>query len=160
MDGTLISYAAFANPLTGTGSMHVPDLVERTEGVLQSQFKAVKHLLQEHSEALIAVAEALIERDELIADEIKALIDEADAKRVAKVVISDFEAVLGNGHSNGKTGTGYALIGESGNGSGNTSLIEGPRIDASPSSSSTPDCETSSLKLPFTGDGPSSFIDK
>lgn len=160
MDGTLISYAAFANPLTGTGTMHVPDLVERTEGVLQSQFKAVKHLLQEHSEALIAVAEALIERDELIADEIKALIDEADAKRVAKVVISDFEAVLGNGHSNGKTGTGYALIGESGNGSGNASLIEGPRIDASPSlSSSTPDSETSSLKLPFTGDGPSSFID-
>ena len=160
MDGTLISYAAFANPLTGAGTMHVPDLAERTEGVLQSQFKAVKHLLQEHSEALIAVAEALIERDELIADEIKALIDEADAKRVAKVVISDFEAVLGNGHSNGKTATGYALIGESGNGSGNTSLIEGPRIDASPSSSSTPDCETSSLKLPFTGDGPSSFIDK
>ncbi len=161
MDGTLISYAAFANPLTGTGSMHVPDLVERTEGVLQSQFKAVKHLLQEHSEALIAVAEALIERDELIADEIKALIDEADAKRVAKVVISDFEAVLGNGHSNGKAGTGYALIGESGNGSGNTSLIEGPRIDASPSSSSsTLDSETSSLKHPFPGDGPSSFIDK
>ena len=161
MDGTLISYAAFANPLTGTGTMHVPDLVERTEGVLQSQFKAVKHLLQEHSEALIAVAEALIERDELIADEIKALIDEADAKRVAKVVISDFEAVLGNGHSNGKTGTGYALIGESGNGSGNTSLIEGPRIDASPSSSSyTLDSETSSLKLPFPGDRPSSFIDK
>jgi ATP-dependent Zn protease len=160
MDGTLISYAAFASPLTGTGAMHVPDLVERTEGVLQSQFKAVKHLLQEHSEALIAVAEALIERDELIADEIKALIDEADAKRVAKVVISDFESVLGNGHSNGKTGTGYALIGESGNGSGNTSLIEGPRIDASPSSSSsTPDSETSSLKLPCTGDGPSSFID-
>ena len=157
MDGTLISYAAFANPLTGTGSMHVPDLVERTEGVLQSQFKAVKHLLQEHSEALIAVAEALIERDELIADEIKALIDEADAKRVAKVVISDFEAVLGNGHSNGKAGTGYALIGESGNGSGNTSLIEGPRVDGGPLlSSSMP----GSMELTFKDDGPSSFTDK
>ena len=157
MDGTLISYAAFANPLTGTGSMHVPDLVERTEGVLQSQFKAVKHLLQEHSEALIAVAEALIERDELIADEIKALIDEADAKRVAKVVISDFESVLGNGHSNGKTGTGYALIGESGNGSGNTSLIEGPRIDGGPLlSSSMP----GSMELTFKDDGPSSFTHK
>jgi len=157
MDGTLISYAAFANPLTGTGTMHVPDLVERTEGVLQSQFKAVKHLLQEHSEALIAVAEALIERDELIADEIKALIDEADAKRVAKVVISDFESVLGNGHSNGKTGTGYALIGESGNGSGNTSLIEGPRVDGGPLlSSSMP----GSMELTFKDDGPSSFIDK
>ena len=157
MDGTLISYAAFANPLTGTGTMHVPDLVERTEGVLQSQFKAVKHLLQEHSEALIAVAEALIERDELIADEIKALIDEADAKRVAKVVISDFESVLGNGHSNGKTGTGYALIGESGNGSGYTSLIEGPRIDGGPLlSSSMP----GSMELTFKDDGPSSFTDK
>jgi len=157
MDGTLISYAAFANPLTGTGTMHVPDLVERTEGVLQSQFKAVKHLLQEHSEALIAVAEALIERDELIADEIKALIDEADAKRVAKVVISDFESVLGNGHSNGKTGTGYALIGESGNGSGNTSLIEGPRVDGGPLlSSSMP----GSMELTFKDDGPSSFTDK
>jgi len=157
MDGTLISYAAFANPLTGTGSMHVPDLVERTEGVLQSQFKAVKHLLQEHSEALIAVAEALIERDELIADEIKALIDEADAKRVAKVVISDFESILGNGHSNGKTGTGYALIGESGNGSGNTSLIEGPRVDGGPLlSSSIP----GSMELTFKDDGPSSFTDK
>jgi len=157
MDGTLISYAAFANPLTGTGSMHVPDLVERTEGVLQSQFKAVKHLLQEHSEALIAVAEALIERDELIADEIKALIDEADAKRVAKVVISDFESVLGNGHSNGKTGTGYALIGESGNGSGYTSLIEGPRVDGGPLlSSSIP----GSMELTFKDDGPSSFTDK
>src|SRR5436853_4262651 len=151
MDGTLISYAAFANPLTGTGTMHVPDLVERTEGVLQSQFKAVKHLLQEHSEALIAVAEALIERDELIADEIKSLIDEADARRVARVVISDFEAVLGNGHSNGKTGTGYALIGESGNGSGNTSLIEGPRIDGGPLlSSSMP----GSMELTFKDDGP------
>ncbi len=157
MDGTLISYAAFANPLTGTGSMHLPDLVERTEGVLQSQFKAVKHLLQEHSEALIAVAEALIERDELIADEIKALIDEADAKRVAKVVISDFESVLGNGHSNGKTGTGYALIGESGNGSGNTSLIEGPRVDGGPLlSSSMP----GSMELTFKDDGPSSFTHK
>ena len=157
MDGTLISYAAFANPLTGTGSMHLPDLVERTEGVLQSQFKAVKHLLQEHSEALIAVAEALIERDELIADEIKALIDEADAKRVAKVVISDFESILGNGHSNGKTGTGYALIGESGNGSGNTSLIEGPRVDGGPLlSSSIP----GSMELTFKDDGPSSFTDK
>jgi len=157
MDGTLISYAAFANPLTGTGSMHLPDLVERTEGVLQSQFKAVKHLLQEHSEALIAVAEALIERDELIADEIKALIDEADAKRVAKVVISDFESVLGNGHSNGKTGTGYALIGESGNGSGNTSLIEGPRVDGGPLlSSSMP----GSMELTFNDDDASSFTDK
>src|SRR5438876_1941286 len=134
MDGSLISFAAFIDPLTGVpsaGGGAVPKLMDRTEAVLQSQFKAVKHLLQEHSEALIAVAEALIEQDELIADQIKALIDEADAKRVARVVISDFEAILGNGHSNG-----YALAGTSGNGDGSTPLIEGPRIDSAPSSSS------------------------
>ena len=156
MDGTFTSCLAFVNtPLEKL--VGVPKFSERTEAVLQSQFKAVKRLFQEHSEAVIAVAEALIEQDELIADQIKALIDEADAKRVARVVISDFEAILGNGHSNG-----YALAGTSGNGDGNTPLIEGPRIDSAPSSSSslTPHSEASSLELPFTDDGPSSFIDK
>ncbi|MFL5661057.1 MAG: AAA family ATPase, partial [Ktedonobacteraceae bacterium] len=113
MDGTLISYVAFANPLTGGGGFNVPDLVKRTEAVLQSQFKAVKRLLQEHSEALIAIAEALIERDELVADQIKELIEEADARRVSRVVLSEFEPLLNNGngnsHTNGKNGNGYAL---------------------------------------------------
>src|SRR5207244_9758778 len=112
----------------------VPKFSERTEAVLQSQFKAVKRLFQEHSEAVIAVAEALIERDELVAEEIKALIDEADAKRVARVVISDFEAILGNGHSNGKIGNGYALAGTSGNGDGKYQLLDGQRIDSGQSS--------------------------
>jgi ATP-dependent Zn protease len=135
MDGTLISYTAFANPLTGGGGFNVPDLVKRTEAVLQSQFKAVKRLLQEHSEALIAVAEALIERDELVGDEIKALIDEADARRVSRVVLSDFEPLLnnGNGHTNGKNANGYALVGEASDGSDGTPSIESPRINpASP----------------------------
>jgi ATP-dependent Zn protease len=137
MDGTLISYTAFANPLTGGGGFNVPDLVKRTEAVLQSQFKAVKRLLQEHSEALIAVAEALIERDELVGDEIKALIDEADARRVSRVVLSDFEPLLsngnGNGHTNGKNANGYALVGEASDGSDGTPSIESPHINpASP----------------------------
>jgi ATP-dependent Zn protease len=137
MDGTLISYTAFANPLTGGGGFNVPDLVKRTEAVLQSQFKAVKRLLQEHSEALIAVAEALIERDELVGDEIKALIDEADARRVSRVVLSDFEPLLsngnGNGHTNGKNANGYAFVGEASDGSDGTPSIESPRINpASP----------------------------
>jgi ATP-dependent Zn protease len=137
MDGTLISYTAFANPLTGGGGFNVPDLVKRTEAVLQSQFKAVKRLLQEHSEALIAVAEALIERDELVGDEIKALIDEADARRVSRVVLSDFEPLLsngnGNGHTNVKNANGYAFVGEASDGSDGTPSIESPHINpASP----------------------------
>ncbi len=73
MDGTLSYY--------GVNSAFVKDLPERVEALLQSQLKAVKQLLLEHSEALIAIAEALIERDELVADEIKELIENADARR-------------------------------------------------------------------------------
>ncbi len=121
MDGSLISFAAFSNPLVGGVSPNsVPKLTERTESVLQSQFKAVKRLLQEHREALIAVAEALIERDELVADEIKQLIDEADARRVTRLVMSEFEEVLGNGngHSNGRNG--HELVGSGSNGGNGT----------------------------------------
>ena len=130
MDGTLTSYI----PMVGSGVSvtGLPKLSERIEAVLQSQFKAVKHLLQEHSEALIAVSEALIERDELVADEIKQLIDEADARRVNRFVISEFEELLGtgNGYGNGTNGNGYTLIGGHNNGSGNGNPIEAPKIDA------------------------------
>lgn len=120
MDGSLISFVAFNNPLIGGGSPGtVPKLAERTEAVLQSQFKAVKRLLQDHREALIAVAEALIERDELVADDIKKLIDGADARRVTRLVMSEFEEVLGNGNGNGHSnGNGHTLIG-SGSNAGN-----------------------------------------
>jgi hypothetical protein len=133
MDGTITSYL----PFTGFGGSPagIPKFADRVEAVLQSQMKAVKRLLQEHSEALIAVAEALIERDELIADEIKQLIDEADARRVNRFVISEFEELLGsgNGHGNGTNGNGYALIGghsNDSNGGGNGNVIESPRVDA------------------------------
>ena len=130
MDGTLTSYI----PMVGSGVSvtGLPKLSERIEAVLQSQFKAVKHLLQEHSEALIAVSEALIERDELVAEEIKQLIDEADAKRVIKTVLAGFEIVAsnGNGHTNGKA-NGHTLIGASSN--GDSQLIEAPKVDSTES---------------------------
>jgi ATP-dependent Zn protease len=121
MDGTLISYASLTSQYSGIG---VPNLINRVEDLLQKQMKEVKRLFEEHSEAVIAVAEALIERDELVADEIKQLIDEADARRVARTVLDEFEPLLGNGHSkNGKSNgvNGQALIGSgtAGNGSGN-----------------------------------------
>jgi len=130
MDGTLISYAAFADPIGGMSPMNLPKLADRTEAVLQSQFKAVKRLLQQHSEALIAVAEALIERGELVADDIKQLIEEADAKRVTKMVFEEFEAMLGNGngHHNGSNGhDGLALVGEEADGAPSGNL---PAFDA------------------------------
>ncbi|HLX59046.1 MAG TPA: AAA family ATPase [Ktedonobacteraceae bacterium] len=120
MDGTLISFVALSNPFAGGSPSMPPEFSKRVEAVLQSQFKGVKRLLQDHSEALIAVAEALIERDELVADDIKQLIDEADARRVTRLVMSEFEDVLGagngNGHKNGKNGNGHTLVGSASNG--------------------------------------------
>src|SRR5207248_9016031 len=95
MDGTLTSIK------NNLAKPHGFD--ERVEAILQSQFKAVKRLLQDHSEALITVAEALIEREELVAEDIKQLIDEADSRRVTKTVLSEFEPVLATG-SNGHSG--------------------------------------------------------
>ncbi|QBD79960.1 AAA family ATPase [Ktedonosporobacter rubrisoli] len=124
MDGTLTSYLAFAGPL-GANPLSIPELAERTEALLQKQFKAVKQLFQEHSEAVIAVAEALIEREELVAEEIKQLIEEADARGVVKTVFTEFEPLLSNGHN------GHLL--SSGNGKRNgTGALSGPRIDAAP----------------------------
>ena len=81
----------------------------------------------------MAVAETLIERDELVAEEIKQVIDEADAKRVLKTVLADFKVVAsngnGNGHTNGTT-NGYALISEHSNGNSNDQmLIDVPKTD-------------------------------
>src|SRR6266576_6823657 len=128
MDGTLASARVVEVPQT--------KLDERVEKLLQSQFKAVKNLLQDHKEALIAVAEALIEHDELVAEEIKQLIDEADARQVTKVVLSDFEALLGTGNSqsNGNGKNSYAFI--EGSGSGNVPAKDSPRLGSAPSTSS------------------------
>ncbi|HEV7237343.1 MAG TPA: AAA family ATPase [Ktedonobacteraceae bacterium] len=158
MDGTFTSSLAFM----GTKLVTVSDLSKRTEAVLQSQFKAVKRLFQEHSEAVIAVADALMEREELVADEIKQLIDEADAKRVAHAIFSDFEDLLGsgngngngNGHSNGNT-----VHSGSTNGNGSTSSSDSPVRDASASSQSF-NSEASSTQLPFIDDGLHRFIDE
>lgn len=123
MDGTISSYLAFANGVTGANPFSLPNLAERVEALLQAQLKAVKKLFQDHSEAVIAVAEALIDREELVADEIKALIDEADARRVAKTIISEFEPLLEAGNSNGN-GNGHALT----NGNGKSNGSSAPRI--------------------------------
>jgi cell division protease FtsH len=106
MDGTLSSYLPLGDPKA------LPGLAERVEKLLQEQFKAVKKLLQDHNEALIAVADALIERDELVSDEIIALIQEADARQVAKQVLSDFQPLLtgsSNGNGNGHNGNGVSV---------------------------------------------------
>jgi cell division protease FtsH len=153
MDGTLTSTLAFAE----TGHpFPLPNLSDRTEDLLQAQFKAVKQLFREHSEAVIAVSEALIERDELVAEEIKRLIDEADARRVAKQIISEFEPLLesgGNGNGNGHNG--HVLANGHSNGK---RAIPAPRVDSSPLNSVegtlSPHMEKGNEPPQATGDNP------
>jgi len=154
MDGTLSSYLGYANPVSGMNPMSIPKLAERTEAVLQSQFKAVKHLFQEHREAVMAVAEALIERDELVAEEIKQLIDEADASRVSKTVLADFEIVAtnGNGHTNG-----YTLV--SGQSNGDNQEIDAPIAGSTETFSPTGETGTASItEKPPKDEGPLFFM--
>src|SRR5258708_13690494 len=77
------------------------------------------------------MGEALEEKGELVAEEIKELIDEADARRVTKAVLADFEIIAGNGNGNGHTngkanGNGHALIGAPGSGQ----LIDAPKPES------------------------------
>jgi cell division protease FtsH len=101
MDGTIASYLGFSDGLMGASPRSLPKMEERVEALLQSQLKAVRQLLMEHREALIALAEALIERDELVAEEIKELIAAADARKAIQTVLSEFTPLLeigNNGH--------------------------------------------------------------
>ena len=52
--------------------------VPQIEKLLDEQFRLAKSLLTDHADAVVAVAEALLAREELQGDEVYALIDEAD----------------------------------------------------------------------------------
>ena len=163
MDGTISSYLGYAMASGGTNinPSAVKDVSQRAEVILQSQLKAVKNLLQNHSEALIAVAEALIEHDELVAEDLKRLIDEADARRVTRLVMSEFEDVLsnGNGHKNGKNGNGHILVGSPGNGDGSydetTRTIESTIL---PVDETGGGFSMSNQALPSDDEGPTLFM--
>lgn len=106
MDGKITSMLAFAE--MGQNRFMQEHLMERVEELLQSQMRAVKQLLMDHREALVAIAEALIERDELMADDIKSIIDDADARKVTQAVFSEFTPLLEagtNSHSHNGTHT-------------------------------------------------------
>jgi ATP-dependent Zn protease len=150
MDGTLYSYVSMTGAGIAFERNNVPK--ERVEAVLNSQFKAVKNLLQEHREAVIGVAEALIERDELVAEEIEEIVKEADARRVNRLVLEDFK-VLANG--NGHRTNGHALVDDSTNGNSNGS----PKIvDALPPTGGASNMTSLNSVELFNNDDPQFFM--
>jgi cell division protease FtsH len=145
MDGTLSSFLAFSDGLGGANPFNLPGLAERTEALLQSQFKAVRQLFQQHSEAVIAVAEALIEHEELVADDIKRLIDGADARQITKKVIAEFEPLLLN---EGEQQNGHSLVNGRSNGHSNgSSALPRPNVVLNSEQTPFPTAQQSDLSV-------------
>jgi cell division protease FtsH len=63
------------------------------EALLRQAYTDVRALLERHSAAVIAVAEALLEREELESDEILALINQAEAPALAEIATAALSSV-------------------------------------------------------------------
>ncbi len=90
MNGSLYSVRAF-------GEM-VPDPVMKREidKMLKDQYKKVKLLLENNKEAVAAIAEGLLQKDELDEDEIAEIVAAADASRVQRPVSAPIPLPVAN----------------------------------------------------------------
>jgi ATP-dependent Zn protease len=87
MAGSLISYDAVSDG--GIGSRNLVAKVlsdkegkQRVEDILEAQKQRVAALLEEHQDVVFALRDALIERDELVGEEIREVIEKALANRL------------------------------------------------------------------------------
>lgn len=69
MDNSFFSYLTF-----GMQGLNAGDIKPRIEAILQEQYRQVKQLLQQNREAVIAIAEALILRNELTDIDVKEIL--------------------------------------------------------------------------------------
>ena len=114
MDNSFYSYLTF-----GAQGMMAPDMKPRVEAILNEQYRLVKRLLENNKEAVIAIAEALILRNELTdidVNEILARVESehpfADPRRVIEErsfgllgmrALPEPTTIRRNGRQNGKT---------------------------------------------------------
>ncbi len=75
MDESFFSYLTF-----GMQGLSAPDIKPRIEAILQEQYRQVKSLLENNPEAVIAIAEALILRNELTDIDVKEILDRIEAE--------------------------------------------------------------------------------
>jgi cell division protease FtsH len=74
MDNSFFSYLTF-----GMQGLTAGDIKPRIEAILQEQYRQVKQLLEHNREAVIAIAEALIMRNELTDIDVKEILDRVEA---------------------------------------------------------------------------------
>jgi ATP-dependent Zn protease len=75
MDNTFFSFLALGGPQAAAS----PDVKERIERILQEQYALVRRLIAQNREAVIAIAEALILRNELTDIDIKDILSRVEA---------------------------------------------------------------------------------
>ena len=97
MNGSLVSAGGL-----GSGGLFgapaSPASTKDIERLLDQQFKRVKQLLEDHREAMIAVAEGLIEKHALMGEEVYQLVEEADKRSLARVQANGHYRNGTNGH--------------------------------------------------------------
>ncbi len=86
MAGSLISFDAIAEGAIGSRNLvgkvlSDKDGKQRVEDILADQKQRVIALLDEHQDVVFALRDALIERDELVGDEIREVIEKTLADR-------------------------------------------------------------------------------
>jgi cell division protease FtsH len=87
MNGTLASYGGFLGASGPFGAMGGGGPSREVDRLLDQNFKRVKMLLEENRAAMVAVAEALIEKHALMGDEVYELVAKSESRT--------------NGHANG-----------------------------------------------------------
>jgi len=74
MDESYFSYLLFG----GIQGLSAPDIKPRIEAIIKKQFNEVKQLIEHNREAVIAIAEALILRNELTDIDVKEILDRVE----------------------------------------------------------------------------------
>ncbi|NJN16216.1 MAG: AAA family ATPase [Oscillochloris sp.] len=75
MDNSFFSYLTF-----GMQGLSAVDIKPRIEAILQDEYRQVKELLDQNREAVVAIAEALILRNELTDIDVKEILDRVEAE--------------------------------------------------------------------------------
>ncbi len=88
MDESFFSYLTFGAQGLSTG-----DIKPRIEAILQEQYRQVKQLLEENREAVIAIAEALILRNELTDIDVKEILDRVELEHAYTPISNGREQV-------------------------------------------------------------------
>ncbi|MEI7768547.1 MAG: AAA family ATPase [Chloroflexales bacterium] len=76
MDESYFSYLLFG----GVQGLAAPDIKPRIEAIIKQQFNEVKQLIERNREAVVAVAEALILRNELTDIDVKEILDRVEVE--------------------------------------------------------------------------------